>query len=504
MPSNSPSPKKPIYPIPQEPASNQEACSPTEPTKKTSIQDIQDRRSLELIIGLCGAIGSGADSVKTTLEEELESQGYKVVTIKISALIEKYADCSKNFTTKYERYTALQDTGDLLRKKYKHSVLAELAIREIGIQRNVYNGQSAEANKEIAPELKREAEINKKKMAFIVYQLKHPAEVNLFQELYRNNFYMLGVLRNESQRRARLESDQIQQNDINTLIEKDRKGIGDHSQHVEKSLFRADYFVRNIDNKDKIKRSISKFISLIHGVNGITPTDDEKGMFSAFSASLRSACLSRQVGASIMDNDGNILSTGCNDVPKAGGGLYTSESSTDNRCFNSDQGKCHNDLHKSHLRNEFEKILKDYAEKNSIELDEKSIAKILIEESKAKSIIEYSRAIHAEMDAIISMARSSTNSTKEKTIYCTTYPCHNCARHIVASGIVRVVYIEPYEKSLATQLHGDAIVNSEKEESKNKVIFESFEGVSPKRYSKFLGITIRERIAMALRLERVL
>ena len=51
MPSNSPSPKKPIYPIPQEPASNQEACSPTEPTKKTSIQDIQDRRSLELIIG---------------------------------------------------------------------------------------------------------------------------------------------------------------------------------------------------------------------------------------------------------------------------------------------------------------------------------------------------------------------------------------------------------------------------------------------------------------------
>jgi hypothetical protein len=38
--------------------------------------------------------------------------------------------------------------------------------------------------------------------------------------------------------------------------------------------------------------------------NGITPSLHEKGMFNAFSASLLSACLSRQVGAAIVDNMG--------------------------------------------------------------------------------------------------------------------------------------------------------------------------------------------------------
>ncbi|MDT9105868.1 hypothetical protein RSW49_23305, partial [Escherichia coli] len=59
-------------------------------------------------------------------------------------------------------------------------------------------------------------------------------------------------------------------------------------------------------------------------------------------------------------------------------------------------------------------------------------------------------------------------------------------RHIVAVGINKVVYIEPYEKSLALELHDDAI--TEVNES-GKVLFESFEGVSPRRYHKFFFST---------------
>lgn len=42
----------------------------------------------------------------------------------------------------------------------------------------------------------------------------------------------------------------------------------------------------------------------------------------------------------------------------------------------------------------------------------------------------------------------------------TTFPCHYCARHIVAAGIYEVQYIEPYPKSKALQLHADAIETS--------------------------------------------
>ena len=32
-------------------------------------------------------------------------------------------------------------------------------------------------------------------------------------------------------------------------------------------------------------------------------------------------------------------------------------------------------------------------------------------------------------------------------MYMTTFPCHNCAKHIIASGIINVYYIEPYAES---------------------------------------------------------
>ena len=37
---------------------------------------------------------------------------------------------------------------------------------------------------------------------------------------------------------------------------------------------------------------------------------------------MQSACLSRQVGAALVDSNGNVVATGTNEVPQAGGGLY--------------------------------------------------------------------------------------------------------------------------------------------------------------------------------------
>jgi deoxycytidylate deaminase len=72
-------------------------------------------------------------------------------------------------------------------------------------------------------------------------------------------------------------------------------------------------------------------------------------------------------------------------------------------------------------------------------------------------LTEYSRSIHAEIEAILSVAREGKHSLVGSTLFTTTYPCHNCARHIVAAGVSEVVYIHPYKKSKAIQLHHDAI-----------------------------------------------
>ena len=83
--------------------------------------------------------------------------------------------------------------------------------------------------------------------------------------------------------------------------------------------------------------------------------------------------------------------------------------------------------------------------------------------TKIFEITEYGRAVHAEMNALLNCASTGV-SPKEGTLFTTAFPCHNCTRHIIAAGISRVVYIEPYPKSRAIDLHGDAIRLGKNEE----------------------------------------
>ncbi len=103
-----------------------------------------------------------------------------------------------------------------------------------------------------------------------------------------------------------------------------------------------------------------------------------------------------------------------------------------------------------------------------------------LQDSRLSDITEYGRVVHAEMEALLSMARSNVSSLGA-TLYATTFPCHNCAKHIVAAGIKRVVFIEPYPKSKAAQLHSDSISLGFSGDD-STVHFEPFVGVGPRRF----------------------
>jgi deoxycytidylate deaminase len=103
-----------------------------------------------------------------------------------------------------------------------------------------------------------------------------------------------------------------------------------------------------------------------------------------------------------------------------------------------------------------------------------------IRESRVMDLLEFGRDIHAEMCAITDAARKGV-SVEGATLYSTTFPCHLCAKHIVAAGIKKVVYIEPYPKSYAEELHSDSIELDAPEGSK-RVNFQRFIGISPYRY----------------------
>lgn len=278
---------------------------------------------------------------------------------------------------------------------------------------------------------------------------------------------------------------------------------------INECYHQADFFLTYESDKNsklskhKLKQQLKRFFNLLHGFPFATPTKDEYAMYLAFSSALRSADLSRQVGAVITATNGDILATGVNDIPKNGGGLYRAHLNQQNGSIYDDplgrdymRGVDANATEIKLLVDNIYDALKSYVNINQIDDIKSAIAK-----SKLKDITEYGRVVHAEMEALMACARNNVSSDGA-ILYCTTFPCHNCAKHIIAAGIKRVVYIEPYAKSKALPFHFDSVVDEEPnpieelikdklEEIKGKhgngcatnqhekVKFESFVGVGP-------------------------
>lgn len=446
------------------------------------IDEIESRKTPELVVAICGAVGAGVSTVAQEISEQLNNFSYTVSIVKVSNLIFKKRPVSQS-QTKHERIKYLQDCGNELREKYGNDYLALLAIAKINDERFEFARKNSKESIQNYGSDVRKA----RRHVTIIDSLKHPAEVELLQKVYGKMFVLFGVLCNDGQRKTRLLSegkmDPIQAED---LMERDKKEKIKHGQQLLKTLQHSDFFIRNSRrNTTSLERPIKRFVSLLIGENTITPTIDEFGMYIAESVSRRSGCISRQVGAAILTESGDIVSTGRNDVPKAFGGLYGEEDGDDDdRCIRQFDGACSSEKFKSRIFDRIQSIFKDILKDDCFEELIAKAIDTLEDESEIKDLLEYSRAVHAEMDAITSAARNGNISLRNTILYSTTFPCHHCARHIVASGIKTVYYIEPYEKSLATKLHPDSILLDSQNQSdkKPKVIFKHFEGVAPKRY----------------------
>lgn len=449
---------------------------------------IGQRESKELVIALGGAVGSGVNQVGVLLADVLTNQfSYSVEKIKISDLILKLDGRDPHEFKKSadgkgaRRYAYLQAAGNRLREEFRENdILASLVAGRILINRDIRSsekGTQVASVQAVVPE----------RVAYIIDQLKHPEEVQLLRAVYGNLFYLVGALAAEPIRKSRLIEEGMTEAEAVEIMSKDRKESIEHGQQLDKTLELSDLFLRNSSPNTKLlKGEVERFVRLIHGSQVTTPTAEEFGMYAAYSASLKSACLSRQVGAAILNKEGAIIATGSNDVPKFGGGLYgAADQDKDYRCYNYKGGKCFNDKQKDKVE---EEIVKTLSDASVPEAEARKYAEIIRAGTRLRDLIEFSRAVHAEMDAIISIARSGGESLEGTTLFSTTFPCHSCARHIVAAGIETVYYVEPYEKSLALGLHDDSIISEvEDQHSTGKVRFLHFEGVSPRRYQDFFN-----------------
>jgi deoxycytidylate deaminase len=440
----------------------------------------------ELIFGIVAPIGANIDAVCDSLQSALKSVDYTTRVIHITKLMDIFNDPTDTVTVK-TTYEKKIKRGNQLRSLYGNAAMAELALLAIKAERDLIKNQSRrlEGPKEYAEEEQ------VPKTAFIIRQLKHPAEIELLKRIYGQKFVQIsatqhdaslvdGLIKKLHRDHPELTVDEVRE-EAARLIRTDREESDlktDPGQKVASIFHRADVFIRS-DTEKSVRDTTFRFIRALFGDTSVSPTKDEFGTYLAKVAALRSVDLSRQVGAAIMTKAGEVVSVGCNDVPKFGGGIYWTDDTDPHRDV--DIGFEGNKAEISQITHNFVNLL---IEKKIIGLG-KSAQEIirenpdLISRSMIGEITEYGRMTHAEMSAICDAARLG-RPLKDTTIYVTTFPCHNCTKHIIATGVDRVVYVEPYQKSRASKLHSDAIETEGRET--NKVVFEPFSGISPNRY----------------------
>ncbi len=460
----------------------------------------------ELVFGLVAPIGVDLDLIIEVLSGLLGEMNYDAREFRLTHLMRDVPAGKPIAKSPYIQ--SIKDRIEYANEIRRHlgdHALAALAISAIRTFRAEEWGRkiadSPTANRApVRVEGKSKEETPLPAQAYILRQFKRPEEINLLRSVYGRQFIVVSayspqeircraVEQRERSSRGGLISDVEARNHANELISQDANETQDkHGQKVRDAFPLGDVFI-DASSRRSCETTLRRFIHLLFGSNQITPTRDEYGMYMAKSASLRSSDLSRQVGAAIFRSSGEVITLGCNEVPKAGGGTYWSGDPGDSRDFVA--GYDPNEQHKiellvdvldrlkkgSHLSEILQAVEDPYALGRKFLLDKSEHG---LAESKIMDILEFSRVIHAEMSAICDAARNGV-SVRGTTIYCTTFPCHICAKHIVASGVHRLVYLEPYPKSYASDLHRDSI-EVESGSQGGKVSFEPFIGVSPLRY----------------------
>lgn len=398
----------------------------------------------ELVIGLAAALGTEVKPVVEILTERLQAAGYQVHPIKVAKeIIPRVQDVPKAENW-YSQSKAYMVAGNEARRRYSDD-----AILAKGVAACIYGMREQERGLP-APNLR---------TAYIIDSLKRPEEVHELRQIYPGGFVLIGVHSEESRRKQNLiEERGMTDSEAAELIELDgeEKQVK-HGQRLNRTFHLADFFVRESQDRQRLYFDIKRIVEIWFGNPYVTPTFDEYAMFMAFSAALRSADLSRQVGAVVAKNK-SILSTGANDCPAYGGGLYWPERNEELEICDLPGGRDYMRKVDSN-RMEQRKIIDDILSNLEVTGLAKEKARQVLEASRLTELTEYGRVVHAEMEAILACARNAI-STQDATLYCTTFPCHNCAKHIVASGITRVVYVEPYPKSKALEFHTDSITTN--------------------------------------------
>lgn len=440
----------------------------------------------ETVIALVAPLGCPVEETIAAFEDAFARHGFKSTLLRISDLLDREVDDSK-VAAGASRVERLMNKGDYFRYLYdSDGACSFMASQAISLEREKATGSTKE---------------HRPRFVTIIRSLKTPGEVSVLRQIYGSRVIVVGVNASPERRTKELVR-QLKPTlgrvgataEASALLDRDEKDERSaYGQRTRDAFQMADALVTVRTKGDR--KQVDRLVDLLLGEPFNTPTQDEQGMFSAWGAKFRSSAAGRQVGAAIVDKYGEVVALGCNDVPRPGGGQYWPEHADDRRDFQigfdaNDRGKHGAAASLLGALQSAGWLSHDRAGQTADSLASAALEpQGPLELSEFADLIEYGRIVHAEMAALMTAARSG-RAVEGLTLYTTTYPCHECARLIIAAGIRRVCFVDPYPKSRAPELY-DAMWGAE--EQVGVVRVEQFSGVSPRMFARLFEMCNRAR-----------
>lgn len=456
----------------------------------------------ELVFGLVAPLGVDLDGVYDSMKAVLETFGFEVVKVSVSDFIKKRTTVLTTEVPKHlnSYIDTMQAAGNQLRfDSGRNDAMAACALREIN---DLRKARLSSGNKST-------------RVAYVIRQLKTPEEVKTLRSVYGDRLSVVGVF---TALRGRIDwlSKQIALSrgegtawtkwgvEATRLINLDAEEKLDHGQKVRDTFPLSDLFItwRGIGNYDQthdrgFQLQFDRYVSGLLGNPGFVPTTEELLMAQATIVARQSADWSRQVGAVIATREGSVVAVGRNDDPKVGGGVVASRQPVDSAI--------------EFKRKTLEEILaslNDWLKPEEVRKGTDELAAVAVKtrlkSTRLMGIGEFGRMVHAEMAAITDAAARGV-AVKGQVIFCTTFPCQNCAKHLMAAGIRALVHIEPYPKSLVREMYEseieelpmESLVSDEFERQvsnlyANKFLLLNFMGVAPRGYERLFSMPVRK------------
>lgn len=224
-----------------------------------------------------------------------------------------------------------------------------------------------------------------------------------------------------------------------------------NSQNIIECIQRSDIYIdNNKDKTDTLYRQVFKYLSLIIHPGLITPSHDEVIMQLALNAKLNSGCISRQVGAVVLNKHGSIKAIGWNDVPE---GQTPCLLRSHHELLNNSQSTTYSKYEQETVRtsDKFKYIFSDkksdihqYDSSTAIGLNDAFCFKGIQNKIDNDKNQVYTRSLHAEENAFLQASKYGNSEIIGGQLFTTSSPCFLCAKKAYQLGMERIVYIEAY------------------------------------------------------------